>query len=194
MKNNQKLLLASASPRRVELLKQSQIIPDKISPADIDETPLKNELPGPHALRLAIGKADKMQDKDHFVLAADTVVACGRRILPKAETPDDVKLCLELISARRHRVYGGIAVITPEGQKMTRLITTVVQFKKLSDLEIKAYIDSEEGIGKAGGYAIQGLAASYIKSINGSYSNIVGLSIYDTVQMLKGVGFFGHHH
>lgn len=192
MKNNQKLLLASASPRRVELLKQSQIIPDKISPADIDETPSKNELPGPHALRLAIGKADKMKSDDHFVLAADTVVACGRRILPKAETADDVKLCLDLISGRRHRVYGGIAVITPEGKKISRLVTTTVHFKKLSDAEIKAYIDSGEGIGKAGGYAIQGLASSYIKSINGSYSNIVGLSIYDTVQMLKGTDFFGH--
>lgn len=194
MKNNQKLLLASASPRRVELLKQSQIIPDTISPADIDETPLRNELPGPHALRLAIGKADKMKDAHHFVLAADTVVACGCRILPKAETAEDVKLCLELISGRRHRVYGGIAIITPEGKKISRLVTTIVQLKKLSDQEIKAYIDSGEGIGKAGGYAIQGLAASYIKSINGSYSNIVGLSIYDSVQMLKGAGFFGHHH
>lgn len=194
MKSNQKLILASASPRRVELLKQSQIIPDKISPADIDETPLKDELPGPHALRLAIGKAEKMKDADNFVLAADTVVACGRRILPKAETNNDVQSCLALISGRRHRVYGGIALITPEGKKVSRLVTTIVQFKKLSDQEIQAYVDCEEGIGKAGGYAIQGLAASYIKSINGSYSNIVGLSIYDTVQMLKGAGFFGHRH
>ena len=194
MKNNQKLILASASPRRVELLKQSQIIPDKISPADIDETPLKDELPGSHALRLAAGKAEKMKDTEHFVLAADTVVACGRRILPKAESAEDVKSCLDLLSGRRHRVYGGIAVITPEGKTISRLVTTIVHFKKLSDQEIQAYIDCEEGIGKAGGYAIQGLAASYIKSISGSYSNIVGLSIYDTVQMLKGAGFFGHRH
>ncbi len=190
MRNNSKFILASASPRRVELLKQSQIVPNKIIPADIDETPLKNELPGPHALRLAIGKADKVQEQGYFTLAADTVVAVGRRILPKAETPEDVKLCLDLISGRRHRVYGGIALITPEGKKLSRLVMTSVQVKSLSDMEIKNYIESGEGIGKAGGYAIQGLAASYIKGINGSYSNIVGLSIYDTLQMLNGAGFF----
>ena len=190
MKNNQLLLLASASPRRVELLKQSKIIPDKIIPADIDETPLKNELPGPHALRLAIAKAEKLKSETHFVLAADTVVACGRRILPKAETKEDVALCLNLLSGRRHKVFGGIALITPEGKTIFRLVTTNVQFKNLSKEERGDYIESGEGIGKAGGYAIQGLAAGYIKSINGSYSNIVGLSIYDTLQMLKGNGFW----
>lgn len=190
MKNNCLLLLASASPRRVELLKQSNIIPDKIIPADIDETPLKNELPGPHALRLAIAKAEKLKSETHFVLAADTVVACGRRILPKAETKDDVATCLDLLSGRRHKVFGGIALILPQGKTISRLVTTSVQFKNLSKEERDEYIESGEGIGKAGGYAIQGLAAGYIKSINGSYSNIVGLSIYDTLQMLKGNGFW----
>ena len=194
MKNNHKLILASASPRRVELLKQSGITPDQIIPADIDESPLKNEQPGPHALRLALAKAEALPKSDHFVLAADTVVACGRRILPKAETKEDVKFCLDLLSGRRHRVYGGIAIVTPDGKKMSRLVTTIVQVKHLSDDEKEYYIESEEGLGKAGGYAIQGLASAYIKSIQGSYSNIVGLSIYDTVQMLKGMGFFGHHH
>lgn len=190
MKSNHPLLLASASPRRVELLKQSNIIPDKIIPADIDETPLKAELPGPHALRLAIAKADKLKSETHFVLAADTVVACGRRILPKAETKEDVSACLDLLSGRRHKVFGGIALLTPDGKKLSRLVTTNVQFKNLSKSERENYIESGEGIGKAGGYAIQGLAAGYIKSINGSYSNIVGLSIYDTLQMLKGNGFW----
>lgn len=190
MKSKSLLILASASPRRVELLKQSGITPDKISPADIDETPLKGELPGPHALRLAIAKAEKLKTNTHFVLAADTVVACGRRTLPKAETNDDVQSCLGLLSGRRHKVFGGIALITPDGKTISRIVTTSVQFKKLSSSEMDDYIESGEGIGKAGGYAIQGLAAGYIKSINGSYSNIVGLSIYDTLQMLKGNGFW----
>ncbi len=189
MRSNSKLLLASASPRRLELLKQSNITPDKVTPADIDETPLKGELPGPHALRLAVEKANRLKSETHFVLAADTVVAAGRRILPKGETDDDVRRCLDLLSGRAHRVYGGIAVITPQGKILSRLVMTAVRFKVLSDAEKDQYIESREGIGKAGGYAIQGLAAAYIKSINGSYSNIVGLSIYDTVQMLKGSGF-----
>ena len=193
MRNNSKLILASASPRRVELLKQSGITPDQIIPADIDETPLKNELPGRHALRLAIEKANAVKSEDHFILAADTVVACGRRILPKAETDEQVKLCLDLLSGRRHRVYGGIAIVTPEGKTTSRLVMTSVQFKPLSDKEKAFYIESKEGLGKAGGYAIQGLCAAYIKSIHGSYSNIVGLSIYDTLQLLKGCGF-GYHH
>lgn len=190
MKNNSKLILASASPRRVELLKQSGITPDKILPANIDESALAKELPGPHALRLAKEKAAAIKDSDHFILAADTVVAVGRRTLPKAETDEEVKLCLNLISGRRHRVYGGIALVTPSGKTVSRLVTTLVNFKQLSDAEKAAYIESKEGIGKAGGYAIQGLASAYIKSISGSYSNIVGLSIYDTLQLLNGTGFF----
>lgn len=190
MRNKSKLILASASPRRVELLKQSGLEPDKIVPADIDESPLKNELPGPHALRLAIAKAAAVTSDDHFVIAADTVVACGRRILPKAETDDDVRLCLGLLSGRRHKVFGGIAITTPAGKKLSRLVTTQVQFKALSDDEKSFYVESKEGLGKAGGYAIQGFCAAYIKSVSGSYSNIVGLSIYDTLQLLQGTGFF----
>ena len=190
MKSNSKLILASASPRRVELLKQSGITPDKIIPADIDESALKNELPGPHALRLSLEKAAAIKETNHYILAADTVVAVGRRILPKAETDDDVKSCLDLISGRRHRVYGGIAITTPSGKCVSRLVTTLVNVKQLTDAEKADYIESKEGIGKAGGYAIQGLASAYIKSISGSYSNIVGLSIYDTLQLLNGNGFF----
>ncbi|PZP53371.1 MAG: septum formation protein Maf [Micavibrio aeruginosavorus] len=191
MRNKSKLILASASPRRVELLKQSGIIPDKIIPADIDESELKSELPGPHALRLAIGKANAIEKStDHFILAADTVVACGRRILPKADTDEQVRDCLKLLSGRRHKVFGGICILTPHGKKLSRLITTSVQFKHLTHSEIEFYVESKEGLGKAGGYAIQGLCAAHIKSITGSYSNIVGLSIYDTVQMLTGAGFF----
>lgn len=190
MKNKFPLVLASASPRRVDLLKQAGITPDLIKPADIDEIPLKNELPGPHALRLAIEKSKTHSHPHSFVLAADTVVACGRRILPKAETVDDVRLCLSLLSGRRHRVYGGIAIVTPDGRSISRIVTTSVQFKRLTESEADAYCDSGEGLGKAGGYAVQGLAASYIKSISGSYSNIVGLSIYDTLRLLDGAGFF----
>ena len=189
MKNNSRLVLASASPRRVELLKQAGIVPDHIIPADIDETALPGELPGPHALRLAVEKSKAVSKENHFILAADTVVACGRRILPKAETADDVRSCITLLSGRRHRVYGGISLITPDGKNISRLVTTIVQFARLTDKDIEKYIESGEGIGKAGGYAIQGLAASHIKSISGSYSNIVGLSIYDTLRMLDGAGF-----
>ena len=189
MKNKSKLVLASASPRRVELLKQAGIVPDHIIPADIDETSLSGELPGPHALRLAVEKSMAISKENHFILAADTVVACGRRILPKAETADDVRSCITLLSGRRHRVHGGISLITPDGKNISRLVTTIVQFARLTDKDIEKYIESGEGIGKAGGYAIQGLAAGHIKSISGSYSNIVGLSIYDTLRILDGAGF-----
>ena len=191
MRNNSKLILASASPRRVDLLKQCGITPHKIIPADIDETALKKELPGQHALRLAIEKAQAIKRGDEiFILAADTVVACGRRILPKAETEKDVRTCLKLLTGRRHIVYGGIALVTPDGKTLSRLVKTKVQFKPLEEDEISRYVESGEGIGKAGGYAIQGLCAAYIKTISGSYSNIVGLSIYDTLQLLKGSGFW----
>jgi len=190
VKNKPKLILASASPRRVDILKQSGIVPDQIKPADIDETPLKGELPGPHALRLAIEKSTAFKSPGNFILAADTVVACGRRILPKAEKDEDVRQCLQLISGRCHRVYGGIALVTPSGNTLSRLVTTIVQVKTLSDAEMNSYIVCGEGIGKAGGYAVQGIAGGYIKSISGSYSNIVGLSIYDTLRMLEGAGFF----
>lgn len=185
------LILASASPRRVALLKQIGITPDKILPADIDESPLKNELPRALALRLAEDKAKHIAatQAGTFILAADTVVACGRRSLDKAHTREEVRSFLELLSGRRHKVYGGIALITPDGKCLSRLCTTTVQFKKLSDEEKESYLESGEGEDKAGGYAIQGRAGAFIKQISGSYSNVVGLSLYDTVQMLKGSGF-----
>ena len=189
MKN--RLILASASPRRVDLLHQVGITPDDIIPADIDETPLTGELPRALAKRLALEKAQAVA-ADHggaYVLAADTVVGAGRRILDKAQDEPYARHCLEILSGRRHHVYGGIALITPQGQAITRLVDTVVSFKTLTPAEISVYLASGEWDGKAGGYAVQGLAASYIKFMQGSYSNVVGLSLYDTIQMLNGVGF-----
>lgn len=173
-------ILASASPRRLQLLTQVGFPPDSVEPADIDETPLKDELPRPHALRLAVAKAATVAARrpQALILAADTVVACGRRILPKAETEADVRACLELLSGRRHRVYGGICVRAPNGQIWERVVMTAVTLKRLSREEIEAYIQSGEGIGKAGGYGIQGRAAALVSSINGSYPNIVGLCVY----------------
>lgn len=184
-------ILASASPRRLDLLKQIGCIPAHVIPADIDETPLKGELPRALALRLAQEKAMAIPQQDnHFIIAADTVVAVGRRILPKAETNEDVAYCFDLMSGRSHTVFSGIAVRTPGGDLKSRVVSTKVKFKPLSKSEKAEYIASGEGIGKAGGYAIQGLADSYVTSINGSYSNIVGLSLYDIRAMLSGVGFF----
>lgn len=186
------LVLASASPRRLDLLKQISITPRAVHPANIDESVQKNERPQDHALRLAIEKADAIRS-DHdqdYILAADTVVACGQRILPKAENEEQAKECLRQLSGRRHHVYGGICLIAPDGTKKTRLCDTTVKFKRLSDQEITRYLHSMEWKGKAGGYAIQGLAATYINFIQGSYSNVVGLSLYDTMQLLSGNGFF----
>jgi septum formation protein len=189
VKNN--LILASASPRRVDLLKQVHIIPDKIIAAEIDESPLKGEAPRDLAIRLAAAKAEAVRGKNPgtFILAADTVVACGRRTLPKAENEKDARKCLELLSGRRHHVYGGIALITPDGKLLQKFSDTVVQFKTLTREETETYIINKEWQGKAGGYAIQGLAAAFIKSIRGSYSNVVGLSLYDTIQILNGAGY-----
>lgn len=191
MKNN-RLILASASPRRLELLKQVGTAPDEIIPAEIDESPHKGELPRALAERLAQEKAQAVvaSHPGAFILAADTVVACGRRVLGKAENESDVREFLNLLSGRRHAVIGGIALAV-HGKKMrSRAVETIVQFKKLTSAEIGDYVSCGEGIGKAGGYAIQGRAASYIKFIRGSYSNVVGLSLYDTMQMLEGAGFF----
>ncbi len=186
-----KLILASASPRRLDLLRQIAIVPHAVDPAHIDETPLKTELPDKHALRLAIEKARAVAPRhpDGFILAADTVVACGRRILPKAEDAATARRCLALISGRRHRVIGGIAVIAPDGRLVTRVVESVVAFKRLSASETEAYLASGEWHGKAGGYAIQGLAAAYIRFLSGSYSNVVGLSLYDAQQLLAGLGW-----
>ncbi len=186
------LILASASPRRAQILEQAGILPSAIIPAEIDETPIKAELPRDHALRLAKEKANTIakEHTGHFILAADTVVACGRRILPKAETRADVESCLRLLSGRRHHVFGGICLITPDGKTITHVCDTAVKFKTLSKENITHYLDSSQGIGKAGGYAVQGLAGAYISFLQGSYSNVVGLSIYDIMQLLEGNGFF----
>lgn len=186
-----KLVLASASPRRAELLKQIGITPAAIIPADIDETPLKGEHPRKLAQRLAVEKAKAVAGKypDRFVLAADTTVACGTRLLDKAETPEYARYCLEMLSGRRHHVYGGIALIVPDGRLFMRLVDTLVKFKRLSHTEIERYIESGEWDGKAGGYAVQGVASAFVTFISGSYSNIVGLSLYDTARMLEGAGY-----
>jgi septum formation protein len=188
-----KLILASASPRRLDLLRQIGIEPDLVNPAEIDETPRKAEPPGKHALRLALEKAQAVAGRHSgaFILAADTVVACGTRILPKTEDEASARRCLVLISGRRHRVFGGIALIAPDGRTVSRLAESTVIFKRLSKPEIDTYIESGEWHGKAGGYAIQGRAAALIRFISGSYSNIVGLSLHDTQQLLTGLGWPG---
>jgi len=185
------LILASASPRRKDLLLQIGITPDEIISADIDETPLKKELPSSYALRLAAEKASKVRssNKISFIIAADTVVSCGRTILPKAESPEQVKECLQILSGRSHCVITAICVINPEGRESLRYISTKVRFKRLSAQEIDMYVKSSEGLGKAGGYAIQGIAGCFVKNINGSYSNIVGLPLFETMNSLNGLGY-----
>ena len=186
-----KLVLASASPRRRELLAQIGIVPDAVDPAELDESPLPRELPGPHAARLAHEKAQAVAARHPgaCVLGADTVVACGRRILPKPEEAGEARRCLQRLSGRGHRVYGGVCVVGPDGTVRRRLVQTVVRFKRLEEPEIERYIASGEWQGKAGGYAIQGLAASLVRSINGSYSNVVGLPLFEVSQLLKGLGW-----
>jgi septum formation protein len=180
------LVLASASPRRRALLAQVGITPALIVAPEIDETPGKAEAPRAYALRLALAKAENVA-RDHPaapVLAADTVVACGRRILPKAQTAAEVAVCLKLLSGRRHQVLTALALKTPDGKTRRRLVTTRVAFKVLSPREIADYAASGEGVGKAGGYAIQGCAEAFVRSINGSYSNVVGLPLYETCALL----------
>ncbi len=185
------LVLASASPRRLELLRQIDIAPDAIDPAEIDETPLKAELPAQHVTRLARAKAEAVRARrpDAFILAADTVVACGRRIL--GQPADEAAACrfLVLLSGRRHRVYGGVAVIAPDGRIAERRVVSQVGFKRLTEAEIAAYLATEEWRGKAGGYAIQGRAAEFVSWMAGSYSNVVGLPLYETAQLLFGLGY-----
>ena len=189
------LILASSSPRRLELLRQVGVDPDQILSPDVDETPQPHELPRQHAARLAGAKAQAVAERlgptAGFVLAADTVVACGRRILPKTDSAAEAKACLTLLSGRRHRVFGGVCVLAPGGGRASRAVATVVEFKRLSDREIDAYLASGEWQGKAGGYAIQGAAAALIPSINGSYSNVVGLPLVETLGLLRGLGWRG---
>lgn len=188
-------VLASASPRRLSLLAQIDVVPDQVIAADLDETPFPTELPKPHALRLAGDKASAIWNSmanngsaDAFVLAADTVVGVGRRILPKAEGVDTARTCLELLSGRSHRVFTGVCLITPNGQKISRVVETRLKMKRLTLMEIQRYLDSGEWSGKAGGYGIQGMAESYISQIIGSYSNVVGLPLYETRNILIGAG------
>ena len=202
-----RLILASASPRRLDLLGQIQVLPDQIIPADIDETPRRKELPAQYALRMAVEKAGHVAERlmrenanltDYagssrysgiYVLAGDTVVAAGRRILPKAETVQQARDYLSILSGRRHRVYGGIALHLLNGQSQYRLVQSHVRFRRLSALDIDQYIDSDDWRNKSGGYAIQGMAARFIRYIGGSYSNIVGFSIYDVAAMLDAAGW-----
>lgn len=185
------LVLASASPRRLELLRQIGIVPDIVEPADLDESPLKDELPPAYALRLAREKALRVKPRHagNFVLAADTVVACGRRILPKPADENTARHCLELLSGRRHRVHSGLALASPDGQLALRRVDSQVAFKRLSSEEIALYLKSDEWREKAGGYAIQGRAAALIRFISGSYSNVVGLPLFETAQLLAGRGY-----
>jgi septum formation protein len=197
---SRKLVLASGSPRRIELLQQAGIEPDRVLPADIDETPQRGEHPRSLAKRLSKEKAEKalMLLKGEagyqpgFVLAADTVVAVGRRILPKAETTDDAIACLQLLSGRTHRVYSGVCLITPSGTARQRLVETRLRFKRLPRAEVDRYVASGQWRGKAGGYAVQGLAGSFVVRMVGSYTNVVGLPLYETTALLAGEGFGVH--
>jgi len=185
------LVLASASPRRRDLLGQIGIVPSAIEAAEIEETPLKDERPRALALRLAEDKARAVAagHPDVFVLGADTVVACGRRILPKPADEAEARACLRLLSGRRHAVYGGVALVCPDGTLRARVVETTVSFKRLQEDEIAGYLASGEWQGKAGGYAIQGRAARFVKAVSGSYPNVVGLPLFEVVNLLRGAGF-----
>lgn len=188
-----RLVLASASPRRVALLAQIGIVPDAIDPADADEAALPGELPGPHAARLAAVKAAAVAARHpgSVVLAADTVVAAGRRILPKAETEAEARHCLALLSGRRHHVLTAVTVIDAAGRARHRMSDTLVAFKRLSAAEIDAYLGSGEWAGKAGGYAIQGRAAALVRHLAGSFSGVVGLPLHETATLLAAAGVHG---
>ncbi|WP_343869619.1 nucleoside triphosphate pyrophosphatase [Caenispirillum bisanense] len=185
-----RLVLASASPRRLDLLKQIRIVPSAVDPADVDEAPLRDELPRQHAARLGAEKARVVAARHPgcVVLAADTVVGVGRRILPKAEDEATARTCLALLSGRRHHVYGGVTLIGPDGREWHKLVDTAVTFKRLDSREMDAYIRSGEWHGKAGGYAIQGLAGAFVKQVNGSYPNVVGLPLLETANLLAAAG------
>jgi len=192
-----KLVLASGSPRRVTLINQAGIEPDALRPANIDETPKRGELPRACANRLARGKAEaalQLVNVDEelrgaYILSADTVVAVGRRILPKADLLDEAAQCLRLLSGRNHRVHTAVCLVTPTGAFRQRLVETKVRFKRLNDEDIEAYLASGEWRGKAGAYAAQGIAGSFIVKLVGSYSNVVGLPLYETTQLLLGEGY-----
>jgi septum formation protein len=191
--NRAPLILASSSPRRLALLRQVGVLPERIEVPEIDETPLARELPRAYVLRIAEAKANDIAGRPDaggaYVLAADTVVACGRRILGKAHDLEAAERCLRLLSGRRHRVYTAVAVIAPDGRHAARVVMTMVRFKRLGEPEIAAYLASGEWQGKAGGYAIQGRAEAFVPSINGSWSNVVGLPLATTLDLLRGLGW-----
>ena len=195
-----KLILASASPRRLALLQQIGIEPDALLPADVNETPGRNELPRSLAMRLAREKArvaatvagTRPELAHSYLIAADTVVAVGRRILPKCELVDEAGQCLRLLSGRAHRVYTAVVLLTPKGAERKRLVETRVRFKRLSTQEIDAYLASGEWRGKAGGYAIQGLAGVFPVKLIGSYTNVVGLPLAETMALVSGEGYPAH--
>lgn len=191
MASEPRLVLASASPRRLDLLRQIGLTPDAVEAADLDEAPLPHETPRQLALRLAQAKAAHVVARapDAYVLGADTVVAVGRRVLPKAEDEREVRECLRLLSGRAHRVLTGVAVVAPGGRSAARLVESRIHFKRLSDADVAAYLACGEGIGKAGGYAIQGHAGALVISLQGSYSGVVGLPLYETANLLAGLGF-----
>ncbi|MBL8770333.1 MAG: septum formation protein Maf [Phenylobacterium sp.] len=191
MPAQQRLVLASASPRRLDLLRQIGVVPDAVDAAELDESPQPDETPRQLALRLACAKASLVAARwpDAHVLAADTVVAVGRRVLPKAEDDAQVRSCLQLLSGRAHRVLTGVAVCAPGGRTARRLVETRVHFKRLSASDVEAYLASGEGVGKAGGYAIQGRAGAMVIALQGSYSGVVGLPLYETASLLEGLGF-----
>ena len=192
-----KFVLASGSPRRLALINQAGIEPDALRPADLDETPQRGELPRACANRLARAKAEAALEtvrvdeelKGAYILGADTVVAVGRRILPKAELLDQAAQCLRLLSGRNHRVYSAVCLVTPNESFRQRLVETRVRFKRLSEEDIEAYLASGEWRGKAGGYAAQGIAGTFIIKLVGSYSNVVGLPLYETLALLSGEGY-----
>lgn len=200
MMGRPKLVLASGSPRRLSLINQAGVEPDSLEPAEIDETPERGELPRTLSVRLAREKALKAQErirtredlKGAFILAADTVVAVGRRIMPKPELLEEAASCLRLLSGRTHRVYSGVCLVTPNDSVKTRLVETRVRFKRLSEQDIESYLASGEWRNKAGGYAIQGLAGTFVVKLVGSYSNVVGLPLYETVALLAGEGYPVH--
>ena len=197
MSHLQKLVLASGSPRRVDLLQQAGIEPDRLFQADVDERPMLAEHPRLLAKRLSMTKAKKAYDflskeaepTSGFILSADTVVAVGRRILPKAKTSNEALRCLKLLSGRSHRVYTGLALVTPAGKLRQRVVETRVCFKRLSKKDIENYLASGEWCGKAGCYGIQGLAGTFVVKLVGSYTNVVGLPLYETTLLLSGEGY-----
>ncbi|MEA3062745.1 MAG: nucleoside triphosphate pyrophosphatase [Sphingomonadales bacterium] len=184
-----RLILASASPRRLELLARIGIVPDEIRPAEIDETPLGNELPPAYAARVAAAKAAAAVEPGSLVLAADTVVAAGRRILPKTEDEGEARRMLELLSGRRHRVLSAVSLVDGDGLARHRLSTSIVTFKRLEPLEIGAYLAAGEWRGKAGAYAIQGRAEALVRSLAGSHSGVMGLPLYETRALLRAAGY-----